>query len=426
MPESSESNHPSLTPEQVLEQLTVRVADLEDELAAARETIADPRRIRDLPPDVMALAATGAAEEIILAARNVADDVRAAAEADAMKTREAGQQALTLALFEAEGVRLAAELEAEQAVQVATDEGNRIVEAARAAAEAVVERARSALEQAPTHLRVLGLLGLAALPLTYVLFVLTIPGQFLDDAADLSSVSEARVVRMLDKRILDVVGLDVFLAAAVIVAVIAIIRRQWVAGIVVTVGYLAAIASAEALKAFLPRPVLATAAEDLMGAKGGLDTFPSGHATFVTALALAMILLVPLGARLTVAIISIVVVLLVTGALVTAGWHRPSDVVAGVGLALAWMGPVAALMVTRSGVGVGFPKPMWIVPIVGAGVGIVGVGTLVGLMIVMGRNPLDAVAYLGSILVLLGWGLLVVSLFANALRGVDLRRRSAA
>lgn len=434
MPESSESSSPRLTPAQILERLLARIAELEEELARERASATDPRRLRELPPDALALAATGAAEDIIRAARTVAADLRLAAEADARRSRDVGEQTLTQAQFEAEGLKLTAQVEAEGlrqvalveaqlAVQAATDQGERIVQEARDAADSVVLGAQAAIVESPVRLRMLGLGGLAALPIAYIVFALTTAGQYIDDMADLSRMSQARIVRMLDKQILEVIDLQVFAAAAVLVLIVAFARRQWLAGIVITVSYLAAIASAEVLKMVLPRPILAVEAEALMGAKAGLDTFPSGHATFVTALCLALIVLVPLRARATVAVVSSAVVLAVIGALVTAGWHRPSDVLAGIALAVAWLAPAAALVVTRNGYGVGTPRSMWVVPIVGVALAEVAVFGMIALMVDEGRQPMDSLPFLAATAVLIVAVVAVISVYAQALRAVDLGRR---
>ncbi len=76
----------------------------------------------------------------------------------------------------------------------------------------------------------------------------------------------------------------------------------------------------------------------------GPDALPSGHATAAMALALAGVLVAPRRARPVAALLGLLLALGVGVAVISVGWHFPSDVIAGYLLATGWaLGLTAAL-----------------------------------------------------------------------------------
>ncbi|MFM8516018.1 MAG: phosphatase PAP2 family protein [Actinomycetota bacterium] len=274
--------------------------------------------------------------------------------------------------------------------------------------------------QSARRLRSLALVSSAVLVTVYLLGVRTAAGQALGDAAYLGRLAESKDLRVVDKHFLEAIDIRVFLLGGAALLLVAAVRRLWRAGFFVTGAYLAAILSAEILKAVLTRPILAPEMEVLMGAKQGLNTYPSGHSTFATALTLGVIFLVPAVARAWVAMGGIGFVVLVTGAVVTAGWHRPSDALAGIALATIWISLIAALIIRRTGVTTAVPAAMRLVPYVGTVIGVVGAIILV----VMLAHPetTGALAMLAVKVLIFAWAVSAVTAFSYALRGVDLTR----
>jgi len=266
----------------------------------------------------------------------------------------------------------------------------------------------------------LAMVSSAVLVTVYLLGVRTAVGQALGDAAYLGRLAESATLRVVDKHVLEAIDIWVFLLGALALFSVAAVRRLWRAGFFVTGAYLAAILSAEVLKAALTRPVLAPEMEVLMGDKQGLNTYPSGHSTFVTALSLGAIVLVPVAARAWVAMAGIGAVVLVTGAVVTAGWHRPSDALAGIALAAIWISLIAALIIRRTGVTTAVPAALRLVPYVGAVIG--GVGAIILVVMLAHPETTGMLAMLAVKVLIFAWAVSAVTAFSYALRGVDLTR----
>ncbi len=125
-------------------------------------------------------------------------------------------------------------------------------------------------------------------------------------------------------------------------------RRQWLAAVAIAIAHLARILTAEALKFTVPRPILAADYENLLGSKDGSNTFPSGHATFITSLVLVLIFLAPARDRVYMTIGGLAMMILV-GGISLAWWHRPSDAVGGIALALTWQTLAAGWVLRRQG-----------------------------------------------------------------------------
>jgi membrane-associated phospholipid phosphatase len=93
----------------------------------------------------------------------------------------------------------------------------------------------------------------------------------------------------------------------------------------------------------------------LLGAQlqgGGLvipGSFPSGHVTAATALALCMVLASPVWLRRAVALVGAAFIVAVGGSVVMLGWHYPSDAAGGVMVAsIWWLLGIAAIEFART------------------------------------------------------------------------------
>lgn len=71
---------------------------------------------------------------------------------------------------------------------------------------------------------------------------------------------------------------------------------------------------------------------------GALNSLPSGHTTVITTLTFAALIVVPPVFHLLASGVGAVAIALITGSMVTAAWHRPSDVFAGLLVSLIWAG----------------------------------------------------------------------------------------
>lgn len=177
----------------------------------------------------------------------------------------------------------------------------------------------------------LGSISLAALVVVYLVTVLTGPGQWLDD--EYFGLAQRLGVGPLD-RTLPALARSVIpplmAGAAVLSALLALVRGRWrqVLRVVVAVGV--AVGLSRLLRDHLWRPDL--------GYSYPYNTFPSTHVTAVAVLALAVWLLVGLSSRtLAVALVGLTALAVVGNVVGYA--HRPSDVVAS----LLLVGAVAGL-----------------------------------------------------------------------------------
>jgi membrane-associated phospholipid phosphatase len=171
-------------------------------------------------------------------------------------------------------------------------------------------------------------LGVATVVGSYVLAVLDPGGRALDEA--LLRAATGVGLRGEGLALLELVGVPSVALAVVVLACVALARGG--AGRALTVVALVAGAQlvTQVLKAGLVRP---DAAED--------NSLPSGHVTLVASLGLALVLVVPRVLRPPAALAAVAVTGLAGVATMVAGWHRPSDVVASLGVVAATAGVVS-------------------------------------------------------------------------------------
>ncbi|PPK93174.1 PAP2 superfamily protein [Kineococcus xinjiangensis] len=174
---------------------------------------------------------------------------------------------------------------------------------------------------------------LASLAVLYAVCVLTPVGQRHEDAVHSAAGAGAEGTWPTGE-VLTLLGLlspAHLLAGLALVAVPALLRRRPLRAGVAAGVVLVAVALTELLKlVVLPRPGLAP------GTGAALhNSLPSGHASAAVALVLALLLVVPARWRLPVGVVGGAAAAAVAGAVVDAGWHRVSDVLASVLLATA-------------------------------------------------------------------------------------------
>lgn len=201
----------------------------------------------------------------------------------------------------------------------------------------------------PARRRVNALLVLAAacalaLVVLYVLAVHTSFGQHLDNDALLGRSQNPRVQQATNRLLhsIDVFSLEL-IGGAIVVAAVARARVRLALGAGTLI--VGALATTEAIKHTLPRPDL------LHPDPLPVPSFPSGHTTVAFALALALLLVVPGRWRGPTAVAGALYAAAVGAATVTAGWHRPSDVVGAFLVTVGWTAVVAAVLVAEWGPG---------------------------------------------------------------------------
>jgi hypothetical protein len=186
----------------------------------------------------------------------------------------------------------------------------------------------------------------------YFVLVSTSWGHQLDDDAYLGRKALSRKVISLDTDMLDLVNTAALLLAAVVLLVIAKVRRCTFIGVIAVVGFGFAVIGAEVLKEKLPWRALVPD-DALLERRMQAETYPSGHATIGTSLALSLILVSSSSWRPWLAVAAGCMSSTFATAVLFAGWHRPSDALG----ALAWSGlcmTVAAAFAVRVG---GRPRP---------------------------------------------------------------------
>jgi hypothetical protein len=187
------------------------------------------------------------------------------------------------------------------------------------------------------RLALVALVGLVVAALSYVLAVRTGTGQRAEDLA----FEGRKALELRPRRVL--VAVMRLLVPAVVVSglgatVVLSYRRggwrlaAWLAG----GGALAVLLAAE-LKASVPRPALA----ELLYASPA-NSFPSGHASLLTAVLAALVVAAPDGARWRILVRGGAGVTVLLIAVLVSGWHRPSDVLGGMATALTVVCAAAA------------------------------------------------------------------------------------
>ena len=181
----------------------------------------------------------------------------------------------------------------------------------------------------------LGALGCAVLLIgSYFVFVSLPWGHQFDDDAYFGRKALSRTVVKLDSEVLALVSKSTLLIAAMVLIVIGILRRCALAGVIATAGFGCAVVGAEVLKDVLPWRALVPDDAWLEGGLQADNSFPSGHATIGTSLALSLLFVSSSRWRPWLAVAAGCLSATFATAVLFTGWHRPSDALG----ALAWSG----------------------------------------------------------------------------------------
>ena len=171
-------------------------------------------------------------------------------------------------------------------------------------------------------------LGAGTVVVAYVLGVLDASGRAVDEHVLRAALGLGLRREALD--LLELVGIPSVALAVVALAGLALARGRGGRAVAVVALVLGAQLITQVLKAGLVRPDSADT-----------NSLPSGHVTLVASLGVALVLVVPRVLR----PLAVLAALAVTGiagvATMVAGWHRPSDVVAALGVVLATTGLVS-------------------------------------------------------------------------------------
>ena len=147
----------------------------------------------------------------------------------------------------------------------------------------------------------------------------------------------------LAEPVLAVVSIWFIAAVLIAAALIAVVRRRWMLALQVGVLMAGANLTTRLLKlAVISRP-------DLGVAGPAFNTMPSGHTTAAASVSAVVVLVVPPRARPWAAGFGAAYTAATGVSTLVGQWHRPSDVIAGVLVVLAWSGFACALVALRPG-----------------------------------------------------------------------------
>jgi hypothetical protein len=214
------------------------------------------------------------------------------------------------------------------------------------------------------------------------------------------------------------------------IALVAILRRRPAVALGAVALIALSVGTSELLKhVLLPRPRLH------LSSVLPQPSFPSGHATVAMALALAAVLVASPRSRGVVAALGLVYALAVGVAVVSAGWHRPSDVLGAQLITFAWAAVVCAVLLRRPRP----PRPAGVEPpaperragagasmLLAGSAGLIALAMLVAAAVVLERRRSGFERFgpgwdfaLGAV-VIVGVGTALVALLLFLLRGLEL------
>ena len=270
----------------------------------------------------------------------------------------------------------------------------------------------------------------AALAVTYVFFVRTTTGQFIDESALVEAVELSGTAGKAATKLLDWLPALSVVIASVVVVFVTILRRRWSAAVIAIAACVGANLATQILKDWLPvRPYRGVETLEL-------NSLPSGHTTMAASAAAAVFLMVSprwrplagyLGGSFAVA----------TGVSTLINqWHRPADVVAAFLVVRAFMIPAGWLIIRRGpgwNVWNGYNEHwasarVWVALPVLTGLAAAGVAAAALLSIGPGGQEVSTTSYFwaGTSLIVIAGYLATVAgvwLFGLAARQPDPRRR---
>ncbi|GEM_PF-238249 len=194
------------------------------------------------------------------------------------------------------------------------------------------------------RLVVLALVALALFVGLYFLAVQTGWGQRVDGAALSGRVFSRPRLRRITYGVLRTISVSALVLLGAAVVTIALVRGRVSRALVAVTVIAGANVSTQVLKhAVLPRPDL------VAGPLGTRPTFPSGHTTVAMSLAVALVVVVGHRHRLLAGLAGAGYAAAVGGATLTAGWHRPSDVIGAYLVVVVWASLATALLAGPDG-----------------------------------------------------------------------------
>lgn len=180
----------------------------------------------------------------------------------------------------------------------------------------------------------------------YWLATLTEIGQSLDDQAKIArSLEDQSIVRIV-VRSLGLINAVTFPMMIFVLVAVGWVRDRVFLGVAAGTAFAASVVTADILKATLPRPELASGYASVIFHGRDFDTYPSGHSAAATGFVLGLVLVSSPRSRLPVGVVGALAATGVTGGVIVAGWHRPSDAIGGIALA-SLFSTIAALVVLK-------------------------------------------------------------------------------
>jgi membrane-associated phospholipid phosphatase len=173
----------------------------------------------------------------------------------------------------------------------------------------------------------------------YLMFVRTEWGQTVDDAALAGRVLQPADIISDAWELLDVISVATLGLASMILMGIAVARKRIYLALATGVMILGANMTTQVLKKIvLTRPDFEAGIETLQ------NNFPSGHATVAMSVAVALLLVVPSRFRWFAALLGTAYAIATGVAVVSGGWHRPSETVGAWFVVGAWTAFVLAML----------------------------------------------------------------------------------
>lgn len=191
------------------------------------------------------------------------------------------------------------------------------------------------------------MLAAAGVVVLYALAVRTGWGQRLDDIAFAGRSAASPATTHRTDRLLGSVTHTSLALLGLALCAVALARRRVRLAVGVAIALAGSVITSEVLKrAVFDRPLLHAAPLEPPA-----NSFPSGHATIGMSLALGLIVVVAHRWRWLASIAAALVAALFGTAVLTSGWHRPSDTVAAFLISLAWYCGLMAVLVAWRGRG---------------------------------------------------------------------------
>ena len=197
----------------------------------------------------------------------------------------------------------------------------------------------AALDRQPQQSRsrlhtILGALALPGATLlgVYLMFVVTPIGRTVDLAAFSGRLDAGHQLHLLNAGVLNAITVTSAGAGLVSVVVVGVWRHHVALAIRSAGAVMAAALSAQLMKLTLPHAGL----QDQLWSWAGGGSFPSGHTTIAASMSLALLAVSSESWRCRLAGPLMAWTVLTATATITMGWHRPSDVLGALALAVLW------------------------------------------------------------------------------------------